>query len=120
MSYVDTQSRAARMIVEKGQTVTLSYPSSASYNTATSAATVTQTSVVTTGIVLPLSRGLKHMAGTDIAANDQQLLLPGSIEQPPLNTKATIGGVDYIITEVAPLSPGGTPVLYDCIIRGAS
>jgi hypothetical protein len=120
VSYVDTQSATARLITEKGRAVTLSYPSAASYDTATGVGTVTNTTVVTTGLALPLSRGLKHMAGSDIAANDQQLLLPGSIDEPPLDTKATIGSVDYVITEVSAINPGGTPLLYDCIIRGVA
>jgi hypothetical protein len=44
--------------------------------------------------------------------------LPGNIAQPALDTKATIGGLDYTIKEVAPLNPGGPHCFYDCVIRG--
>lgn len=113
------QSDAAALLAEAGQAVTLTPPSNGTYNTAT--ATVSggsATPVQTTGVVLPLSRGLKHMPGTDIQAGDQRLLLPGDIAEPAIDTKAHIGGVDYTIKEVDPLNPAGTPLLYDCVIRG--
>lgn len=118
MTYADDQASAKATLADAGQAVTLTPPASGTYNTAT--ATVSGgagTPVQTIGVVLPLSRGLKHMPGTDITASDQRLLLPGDIAQPVIDTKATIGGVDYTIKEVAPLTPGGTAVLYDCIIR---
>jgi hypothetical protein len=118
LSYADDQASALALITESGQAVTLTPPSSGAYNTATgSVGSSSPATVTTTGVVLPLSRGLKHMAGSDIAVGDQQLLLPGNIAQPALDTKATIGGLDYTIKEVAPLNPGGTALLYDCVIR---
>jgi hypothetical protein len=117
VSYLGTQTAAARLLADKGQAVTLTVSTPGPY--ANGAVTLTETTVQTTGVVLPLSRGLKHMPGTDIVAGDQQLLLPGDIAQPSLDTKATIGGVDYTVVEVAPLDPGGTALLYDCVIRGA-
>lgn len=118
MSTAD-QLSAKAMIAESGQAVTLTPPASGTYDTATGTVSgAAGTPVSTVGVVLPLSRGLKHMPGTDITISDQQLLLPGDIAQPALDTKATIGGVDYTIKEVAALSPAGTPLLYDCVIRG--
>jgi hypothetical protein len=118
MSYAPTQTSAARMIADKGQAVTLTPPSNGTYDTATSTVGAGSGSpVTTTGVVLPLSRGLMHMAGTDIQAGDQRLLIPGNVDQPSIDTKATIAGVDYTIKEVSPLNPGGTALLFDCVIR---
>lgn len=120
MTYATDQLSAKQLLADAGQPVTLTPPASGTYNTATGTITGSAgTPVQTVGVVLPLSRGLKHMPGTDITVGDQQLLLPGDIAQPVLDTKATIGGVDYTIKEVAPLNPAGTPLLYDCVIRGS-
>jgi hypothetical protein len=80
VSYADTQSFAKRLLTDKGQAVTLTPPVSGTYSTTTRTNSGSAgTPVSTVGLVLPLSRGLKHMAGTDIKADDQQLLLPGDI-----------------------------------------
>lgn len=144
MSYADDQLSAKVLLAEAGQVVILTPPSTGTYDPSTGtvigagAALLTEAggvvltevgdevllesgaaivTIITIGVVLPLSRGLKHMPGTDIAAGDQQLLLPGDIAQPEIDTKVTIGGADFTIKEVAPLSPGGTALLYDCVIR---
>lgn len=117
MSYLNDQTDAKALLADAGQPVTLT-PSGGTYDPAT--ATVNGSAgapVSTVGVVFPLSRGLKHMPGSDIQVGDQQLLLPGDIAQPALNTTATIGGLDYVIKEVAQLSPGGTVLLFDCVIR---
>jgi hypothetical protein len=106
------------LITAKGQPVTLAYHAAAPYDLATNQVTITDTVVETVGVVFPLSRGLKHMPRTNISIDDQQLLLPGNIEQPPVDTTVTIGGKDFTIIEVAPLAPNGTAQVYDCMIRG--
>lgn len=119
MTYATDQSDAKALLADAGQAVTLTPPGSGTYNTATGTVSgAGGTQVVTKGVVLPLSRGLKNMAGATISSGDQRLLLPGDIAQPVLDTKATINGIDYTIKEVDPLNPGGTALLYDCIITG--
>lgn len=109
---------AASLIAAKGQAVTLTYHGPSDYDPGSGTVTLADTTVVTNGVVLPLSRGLKHMPGTNIGIDDQQLLLPGDIDQPPLDTTATIGGKAFTIVEVAPLAPAGEALIYDCVIRG--
>lgn len=110
------QADAAAMIAEVGQAVTLT-PKASTYDPATATVSGTTTPVSTTGVVLPLSRGLMNMAGTTIQAGDQQLLLPGTIAQPAVGTAANVNGQDYTIVQVNPLDPAGTALLYDCVIR---
>lgn len=117
MDYSFLQNSAAALIQVQGQTVTLT-PPGGTYDIPTGTWTGTASPVVTTGVLLPLSRGLKHMPGTDIQSGDQQLLLPGSIAQPPIDAKALINGLTYTIIEVSPFDPAGTPVYFDCIVRG--
>jgi hypothetical protein len=107
------------LITAKGQPVTLTYHAAGAYDPATATVTSTDTVVTTVGVVLPLSRGLKHMPGTNISVDDQQLLLPGDVAQPAVDTSVAIGTKNYTIVEVAPLNPAGTAQLYDCVIRGA-
>lgn len=109
---------AASLIAAKGQPVTLTYHAAGAYDMSTHTVTVTDTVVTTVGVVFPLSRGLKHMPGSNIGIDDQQLLLPGDIDQPPVDTTATINGKLYTIIEVAPLAPAGEALIYDCMIRG--
>lgn len=112
------QADIAATLADAGQPMTLTYRGSASYDTTTGAVTAATTTVPTSGVLLPLSRGLMHTPGTNISIGDQRLLLPGSIAGPAIDTTVTIGGRDFVIVEVTHLSPSGTELLYDCIIRG--
>ena len=116
MDFSFIQQMADATLLETGQAVTLTSPGGA-YNVATSTWTGTGTPISTTGVLLPISRGLKHMPGTDIQSGDMQLLLPGNIAQPPIDTKAAIGGKTYTIIEVAPVNPAGTALYFDCVVR---
>jgi len=113
------QATVLSLLSSQGQAVTLTYHADGVYIPATGIVTSNDTVVVTTGVLLPLSRGLKYMPGTDISIDDQQLLLPGNIAQPTVGTTATINGKNYLVTEVTPLNPAGTALIYDCMIRGA-
>lgn len=108
----------ATLIAAKGQMVTLDWTEQAAYDPANGTVTSTPVTVVTDGVVLPLSRGLRYMSGSDITVDDQQLLLPGGVAQPPVGAVATIGGKKFSVIEVAPLAPAGEAEIYDCIIRG--
>lgn len=108
------QAASLALLSSQGQPVTLTPPVSGSYNVATSAFTGTSTPVSTVGVILPLSRGLTHMPGTDIQTGDKQLLLPGNIAQPLVDTQVLIGGKTYTLVEVNAVSGA----YYDCIARG--
>jgi len=110
---------AKALIASKGQAMTLTYHGASAYDPATATVTLTDTQVATVGLILPLSKGLRNMPGSTIGVDDQQLLLPGDIDQPAIDTTVTAGTKNYVITQVAPLAPAGTPLIYDCIIRGA-
>jgi hypothetical protein len=120
MSYPGTQTAAARLIAEKGQSVTLTRKSAGSYDLATSSVAVTDAPETVSAVILPLSRGLRHMEGSNIQVGDQQLLLGGDIAAPQIDDTITVGSAIYTIVEVSPLNPGGTNLIYDCVIRGAA
>jgi hypothetical protein len=118
LSLVDALRQSATSLLKsQGQPITLT-GTGGTYDVATRTFTGTGSPVSTVGIVLPLPRGLTHDPGTDIQDGDQQLLLPGSIAQPLVDATAVIGGKPYIIISVNVISPSGSPVYYDCIIRG--
>ena len=126
MSYADNLATVQRLLSSKGQSVTLTYESDGGYDIATATATLTTSTVTTTGVLLPLSQGVRGFkygtsaeSGTDILSSDQSLFLPGSIDEPVPGTKAAIGSTNYTVIAVSPLNPGGTCVLFECVVRGA-
>lgn len=116
MNYAAFQQTASWMLSTSGQPVTLT-PPGGTYNTATSTFTGTGVAFKTTGVLIPLSRGLTHNPGTDIQVGDMQLLLPGTIAQPAIDTKAVINGRTYTIIEANTVNPAGTAIYHDTIVR---
>jgi hypothetical protein len=123
---VANRSTANRLIAAKGLTVTLTRQASGAYDPATGAAAITTTTQTGKGVILPFSAGLRHLAGTNIAIGDKQLLLSAlksdgtALTAPQLDDKVSADGVDYTITNIAPLSPAGLDIMYDCTIRAAA
>ncbi len=117
MDFSGFQHSASGLLAMGGQQVMLT-PPGGTYDVTTSTFTGTGVPFQTTGALLPLSRGLTHMPGTDIQIGDMQLLLPGTIPEPAVDMKAVINGKTYTIIEVSPVNPSGTAIYFDCIVRG--
>lgn len=123
MSYVDDRLTAADMLAEDGQTVTLSYVGGATYNPATGGTSGSAASPATVkGAILPLNPFRK--AQSNVVEGDQQLLLSAldtsgaAITAPQVNGSITDANAKvWTLIAVEPLSPAGTDVLYDCIVR---
>lgn len=120
--YERMQQTANKMLKGKGQSLTLTRQTAGAYNTSLGAATVTTTTQAAYGAVFEY--GYENIDGTLIKAGDKQLLLSAlntsgaSLTAPALNDTVTIGGVVYTITQIKPMSPAGTVVMYDCNLRG--
>lgn len=121
------RSTADRMIEAKGQAVTLTRRVSGAYNPATGTATITTSTQAGKGVILPLSAGLRHMAGSNVTQADRQCLLSGlksdgSAMTPPQvdDTITDSNGVVWAVTEVSPLAPAGLSILYDLTVRGTA
>ena len=121
--YARLQNTAQKLLKGKGQSITLTKVTAGTYNPATGAMTGTTTSTQTAyGAVFDY--GTKQIDGTLIKAGDKQLLLSAfktdgaALTAPSLNDTVTIGGVVYTITQIKPMSPAGTVVMYDCNLRG--
>lgn len=120
--YTLDRADAADMLTDFGQAVTLTRRTSGAYDPATGGSTITETTQAGIGVILPLSAFRKSVG--NVVEGDQQLLLSG------LNATGgvlTVPHVDDTVTDSAsvvwsliaidPLSPAGTAILYDCIVR---
>lgn len=120
---VAQRSRAADLIASKGQSVTLTRRAAGAYDPATGSATITETTQTVSGAILPLSAFAKQ-AG-NVVTGDQQLLLAGETTagvalnpEPKVDDTVTdAGGAVWSIIAVEPLSPAGTEIIFDCIVR---
>jgi len=123
MTYADDRLTAADMLAEDGQSVTLTYVGTSVYDPATGETTNTAPDPETvSGAIFPLSAFRK--AQGNVIEGDQQLLLSAlntggtAIAAPEVNGTITDANADtWTLIAVDPLSPGGTDVLYDCVIR---
>lgn len=118
---------ADRMIEAKGQTVTLTRRSAGAYNTATGKAAITETTQTGKGVILPFAVGIRKRGDSNVTQADRQCLLSAlnsagaSLTAPVVDDKLTdASGATYVITEVSPLAPDGTAVLYELTVRRAN
>jgi hypothetical protein len=129
--YDDLADTAADMLAEFGQAVTLTKAGTATYDPTTGTTSVTGGgSQTVSGCVFEYSSfirsGQRSEPGSLIQAGDKQLLLAATatdgtaLNAPKPTDVVTVGSVAYTITAVAPLDPAGTPVYYECNIRGAA
>jgi len=123
--YARMQTTANRLLFGKGQQVSISHVIPGTYDPTTGGLTGGSTSVQTgTGAVFEY--GNKNIDGTLIKVGDKQLLLSAlktdgtELVPPVVNDTVTIGGTVYTITQIKPLSPAGTIVLFDANLRGVA
>lgn len=115
-------------LTEDGQTVTITRTTEGAYNTATGTASTTTASQTGIGAVFPYSAGLRNMASSLIAENDQQLLLStlnsDGVALSPVPTaadKITLAdGSVHTIEAIQTLAPAGIDIMHDCRIRGVA
>lgn len=115
-------------LTDDGQSVTITRTTEGAYNTATGTASTTTTSQTGIGAVFPYSAGLRNMAGSLIAENDQQLLLSTLSSTgaalspvPTVADKITLAdGSVHTIEAIQTLAPAGIDIMHDCRIRGVA
>lgn len=118
---------ANRMIAAKGQAVTLTRRASGAYDPATGTATITTSTQLGKGVILPLA-GYRKIGAGNIVAGDETLLLSALDTSgaaldplPTVDDELTdANGKVYALTVVDALHPDGTGILYDCVIRGTA
>lgn len=115
-----TPEEIAEMIAEEGQPVLLEVTTVVDYVPGSGKPTIVNDEVVTMGVLLPFSRGLRALPNSGISSRDQQLLLPGDIDPPTLNSQLAVGGEAYSLVEINALAPKGEVLYYDCTVRGSA
>jgi hypothetical protein len=106
---------ALELLIEFGQSITLSRETGGSINPITGVVTAgTDVSVVTTGLIKPYPE--KMIDGTRILSSDRELVL--SNEAVPLpSDKPIVGGEEWSIVDIKTVSPAGTDVVYFVQVR---
>ena len=124
---VAQRSRAADMIARKGQTVTLARRASGSYDPATGTASVTPSTQTGKGVILPFAQGIRKRADSNVTQADRWCILSGLnsaggvLTEPKVDDTLTdASGNVYAVTEVSPLEPDGTAIIYELTIRCAT
>jgi len=114
-NYIGTAATATRLLERFGNACTLKREVAGAYDPATGSATVTTTSLSTTAAVFAYEQ--KYIDNTLILQGDQLAYMKPSVE-PKQGDKLTWMTKDYTIIAVKPISPAGTPVLFEAQIRG--
>jgi hypothetical protein len=122
--YSKMQKTANKLLIGKGQTVTLTHVVPGAYDPATGA-TGAATTTTQTGTGAVLDWEARRIDGTLIKNGDKKLLLSplntagASLTAPVLGDTVTdAAGVSFTLVDpLGTLSPAGTPILYDCNMR---
>lgn len=118
--YGDMQTVAFKMLTEFGQSGLLRQSSSV-YDPSTGEAVQTDVDTVVTVAVLPLPRGKDEFAPELIEMSTNKVLMSAnelvavSIVPGP-NDKVVVDSVVYDITDLTPINPAGTPVVYKMLV----
>lgn len=118
--YAKTAATALRLLTKFGQDVVLTREATGAYDPALSAAPATVTTETRKAAMFDYDRinfGETLQDGTRIQAGDRRCLMGADGSAPTTFDSVTAGGVKYPIKVVKTLSPAGTPVLYDMLIR---
>lgn len=118
--YAKTAATALRLLARFGQEVVLTREVTGVYDPALSAAPVTVTTETRKAAMFDYDRinfGETLQDGTRIQAGDRRCLMGAGGSAPTTFDSVTAGGIKYPIKVVKALSPAGTPVLYDMLIR---
>lgn len=119
MSFYDNMKKTAtRLLTKFGQQVTLSRHVAGAYDPSTGSAVVTVTDQ--SGIGAVFDYGSKDIDGMLILSGDKKLLLSATgITAPQVDDTVTIGAIIYTVKGIKVEAPAGTPVLFECTIRGS-
>ena len=118
--YEKMQKTSDRLLISKGQAVTLIHTVTGEYVPGSGVETSTATQYGTGAVVDWENQAID---GTIIRQGDRRLLLSAlntagaALTAPAIEDTATVGGVTYTITQVKQTNPAGTVVLYDLNLR---
>lgn len=116
-NYANIAATALRLIARFGQAVTITSRVQGTYNAATSAATVTETTQTTRGVLDQYK--WREIDGSLVKAGDLKLIVAAKgLSAPAINDSATLAdGSKLTIKNIEVVSPGATPIIYICQVR---
>jgi hypothetical protein len=120
--YANSAATATRLLTKFGRAMTHNSIAEGVYDPSTGTVTNVTTAQSGVGALLEYStkeKGEHQQAGTAIDASTRKLLLSVSgitVAPKPADT-VVFNSVTYAVLQVATLAPGGTPVLYECMVR---
>lgn len=111
--YTELRKTAEKLLIDKGQRVTLRKASSGGYNPATGTNTVTYTSYSNIPAAVLNFKNFE-IDGTLILRSDKKILLGADslTVVPAKEDQISIAGVYHAVLEVEQVSPAGTDVIY--------
>lgn len=120
---IQHRATAARLITDKGQSVTITHREAGAYDPATGTAAITTSTQAGKGVILPLA-GYRKVGVGNIVAGDETLLLSALKADGSVLTRPDVGdtvtatdGTVYGLIAVDPLHPDGMDSLLDCVAR---
>lgn len=115
--YAGIATLADSILLEYGQSVTLTKITEGEYDPATGAASITETTQTGNGVLMDYGQSI--IDGEMIQLGDKQLLLSSvGITPPEIGDLVTIGSKKRTITQIKDYNPAGTSVMLDCNLRG--
>lgn len=114
--YSQLAATAARLLADKGQAVTFSRTTGATYSPVTGAHTGgTPTSFTGNGAAFDYNKS--EIDGETVQAGDIRLMLEATSAAPQIDDTATVDGVEYRVMSVFESSPGGVVTHYEVQLR---
>lgn len=118
--YANSAATALRLLAKFGQNVTLTRPTTGTYDPALGTAPVTEATETRKAALFDYDRinfGQTLEDGSRIQVGDRRCLMGNDGSAPTTFDFITVGGIKYPVKVVKVLSPAGVPVLYDMLIR---
>lgn len=112
--YANLRGVASKLLQLKGQQVTFSRETSSGFNAATGVNTTSTSTFQSYGAAFDYNS--REIDGTIIQIGDIRFLMEGTTE-PKNGDTVTIDSEVYRVMSVKPLSPAGTPVVYEAQLR---
>ncbi|MBO9717521.1 MAG: hypothetical protein J7507_12115 [Pseudoxanthomonas sp.] len=114
-NYAATAATATRLLQRFGAACTLKRQTTGAYDPNTGTTPVTVTELATTAAVFAYPQ--RYIDGTLILQGDQQAFMDPAVT-PKQGDVLTWQGRDWQVVAVKPISPAGTPVLFEAQLRG--
>lgn len=117
--YAATALKADKLLAKFGRAATLRHVQIGAYNPATSRAAQSTSDSTVNAAIFPYAAGISQRSNGLIQETDQQCFLStvNSGAQPEPGDKLIWGSDTYQIIDAHPISPAGTPVLFDVQVR---